>query len=460
MAAEPVAFGAFYRRFEDEVLGYFLARGATPEVAADLTAETFAAALPRRSWKRLADQARATMEASCREGRVVADARQRRHMPPLVLTDESVGRIAALERNTIAFASELRFDEQDDLRVRVVDESDFEQLATNLRLSGALVRRQATDPDPERDDTPRIPELEAALVEAAAHVRLRPRGAIVVATGMALAALGFILFAQDHSDHQPVSARAQQTLAAQFERTSVREIVRVGNAWATAFAASGPMSCVLDMTRTACERVICQSVDGPLENCSPLPRVVKSSFRGATVRDVVVNGRRAAARFSNGQVVEFVDGGPHSPWQVHGVGVRVGNGLLGRASSREEQVRRAGNAWAQWFAASDQPRCNRYMTQPACERVTCERMSGPIENCVVPTIRFRHSFQDATVEDVVVRGDRAAARFSNGEIVEFASGGPDNWMVHAFGRNAGWAIYQEARIERAGNAWRRRQMVG
>ena len=37
--AEPAAFGAFYRRHEDQVLGYFLARVGDPEVAADLTAE-------------------------------------------------------------------------------------------------------------------------------------------------------------------------------------------------------------------------------------------------------------------------------------------------------------------------------------------------------------------------------------------------------------------------------------
>jgi D-alanyl-D-alanine carboxypeptidase len=43
--AEPGAFGVFYRRHEDRVLGYFLARVGDPELAADLTAETFAAAL-------------------------------------------------------------------------------------------------------------------------------------------------------------------------------------------------------------------------------------------------------------------------------------------------------------------------------------------------------------------------------------------------------------------------------
>ena len=43
--AEPAAFCAFYRRHEDSVLSSFLARVGDREVAADLTAETFAAAL-------------------------------------------------------------------------------------------------------------------------------------------------------------------------------------------------------------------------------------------------------------------------------------------------------------------------------------------------------------------------------------------------------------------------------
>src|ERR687894_328491 len=41
---DPEAFGAFYRRHERAVFAYFRRRVPTPELAADLTAETFAAA--------------------------------------------------------------------------------------------------------------------------------------------------------------------------------------------------------------------------------------------------------------------------------------------------------------------------------------------------------------------------------------------------------------------------------
>jgi DNA-directed RNA polymerase specialized sigma24 family protein len=43
--AEPAAFGEFYARHESAVLGFMRRRTGDPELAADLTAETFAAAL-------------------------------------------------------------------------------------------------------------------------------------------------------------------------------------------------------------------------------------------------------------------------------------------------------------------------------------------------------------------------------------------------------------------------------
>src|ERR687895_1627863 len=42
---DPEAFGVFYRRHVDAVLAFFRIRTGDPELAADLMAETFAAAL-------------------------------------------------------------------------------------------------------------------------------------------------------------------------------------------------------------------------------------------------------------------------------------------------------------------------------------------------------------------------------------------------------------------------------
>jgi RNA polymerase sigma-70 factor (ECF subfamily) len=43
--SEPDAFAAFYDRYERAVAGYFARRTGDPELAGDLTAEVFAAAL-------------------------------------------------------------------------------------------------------------------------------------------------------------------------------------------------------------------------------------------------------------------------------------------------------------------------------------------------------------------------------------------------------------------------------
>src|SRR3954452_20345566 len=48
VSGEPGGFGVFYERRVREVLGYMMRRTGDPEVAADLTAETFAAAIVAR----------------------------------------------------------------------------------------------------------------------------------------------------------------------------------------------------------------------------------------------------------------------------------------------------------------------------------------------------------------------------------------------------------------------------
>jgi RNA polymerase sigma factor (sigma-70 family) len=152
--AEPSAFGAFYRRHEDQVLGYFLARVGDPEVAADLTAETFAAALvsahrfrprkkkPASAW--LFGIARNNLAMSRRQGRVEARARRRLGMAPLVLTDESIERIAALDRTALNLVGELPDDQQVAVRARVIDERGYPDIAKDLRCSEAVVRKRVS----------------------------------------------------------------------------------------------------------------------------------------------------------------------------------------------------------------------------------------------------------------------------------------------------------------------------
>jgi RNA polymerase sigma factor (sigma-70 family) len=150
---EPAAFGAFYRRHEDRILGYFLARVGDPEVAADLTAETFAAALasahrfrPRRkpavAW--LFGIARNNLAMSRRRGRVEARARHKLRMAPLVLTDESIERIAELDRTALALVDELPRDQREAVRARVIDERDYPEIAKDLRCSEGVVRKRVS----------------------------------------------------------------------------------------------------------------------------------------------------------------------------------------------------------------------------------------------------------------------------------------------------------------------------
>jgi RNA polymerase sigma factor (sigma-70 family) len=151
--AEPSAFGAFYRRHEDRMLSYFLARVGDRDVAADLTAETFAAALasahrfrprtePASAW--LFGIARNTLAMSRRHGRVEARARRRLGMAPLVLTDEVVERIAQLDAPALALVDDLPADQQEAVRARVIDERDYADIAKDLRCSEAVVRKRVS----------------------------------------------------------------------------------------------------------------------------------------------------------------------------------------------------------------------------------------------------------------------------------------------------------------------------
>src|SRR3954454_4443712 len=103
-ANDPRAFGKFYERHEQAVFVYFYRRVQDVEVAADLSAECFAAALlaaerfhagdpPAVAW--LLGVARNVLRRSAERRRVESRARARLRMAPLVLEDET---LAMLER--------------------------------------------------------------------------------------------------------------------------------------------------------------------------------------------------------------------------------------------------------------------------------------------------------------------------------------------------------------------------
>ena len=81
----------------------------------------------------------------------------------------------------------------------------------------------------------------------------------------------------------------------------------------------------------------------------------------------------------------------------------------------EWAIERIANRWARIFASTKSyANCSSHMTQPLCERIACETPEHvKIPNCTPPTTAYRRSFGKARVEEIAIRGERVAARFSN-----------------------------------------------
>lgn len=149
-------FAAFYRHFERPMLGFFMNATGRAEVAADLTAETFARALESvanfDAAKGRADQwlfgiARNVLSASYRRGRVDAAARERLGLPRLILDDqtaESISRLSSRDdRATLALA-ELPPEQQHAIEARVLQQRDYAEIAGELQCSEAVVRQRVS----------------------------------------------------------------------------------------------------------------------------------------------------------------------------------------------------------------------------------------------------------------------------------------------------------------------------
>lgn len=155
--SDPEAFGVFYDRFEREVLGFFYRATRRADVAADLTAEVFAAALESagafdpafgsaRGW--LFGIARHLLADAWELGRIEDRARRRLGMEPLAMTDELLERIEQLGSERTVSAVELLADLPDDQRQavtgRVLEERDYAELAGALHCSESVVRQRVS----------------------------------------------------------------------------------------------------------------------------------------------------------------------------------------------------------------------------------------------------------------------------------------------------------------------------
>jgi RNA polymerase sigma-70 factor (ECF subfamily) len=155
---DPEAFAEFYARYSHAVLGYFMNRTRRADLAADLTAETFAAALESAHRYRaegatavawLIEIARNKLIDSIRRGRVEDAARRRLGMRPLELDDA----LDALETR-LDFAAHERWLEEmlislppahrEAILAHVVDERTYAELSAELDISEAVVRKRVS----------------------------------------------------------------------------------------------------------------------------------------------------------------------------------------------------------------------------------------------------------------------------------------------------------------------------
>jgi RNA polymerase sigma factor (sigma-70 family) len=152
---EPSAFAEFYRRNERPMLLFFLRRTGSAELAADLTAEVFAAALagvpryrPRpgvaaEAW--LYGIARHVLSRSRRRARVEDRARKRLGMPPLELTDALVESIERLDaEGALGLMDDLPLEQREALQARVVEEREYGDIAREMQCSEAVVRQRVS----------------------------------------------------------------------------------------------------------------------------------------------------------------------------------------------------------------------------------------------------------------------------------------------------------------------------
>ncbi len=146
--------GEFYRRYEPAILGYFFRRTRRADLAADLTAETFARVIESRArfdaergepraW--LFAIARNVLTRSFDAGRVQDAARRALAMEPLELDDADLERIAD-EADDLALAAlrNLPSAQAKAVAGRVIDELGYDELAARLDCSESVVRQRVS----------------------------------------------------------------------------------------------------------------------------------------------------------------------------------------------------------------------------------------------------------------------------------------------------------------------------
>jgi RNA polymerase sigma-70 factor (ECF subfamily) len=156
----PHSFVAFYYRTMPGLLRYFARRTLDAQVASDLTAETLAEAFAARGRFRdrgdgsatawLYTIARRQFGSYLRKLRVEDAARRRLGMQQVELGPEDVERVEALidfeqvGRAVSAAFDELRADQREALRLRVIEGRSYAEVAAELGCSEAVARSRVS----------------------------------------------------------------------------------------------------------------------------------------------------------------------------------------------------------------------------------------------------------------------------------------------------------------------------
>jgi RNA polymerase sigma factor (sigma-70 family) len=151
------AFAAFYDRYERPVIGYFMRRTQDPELAADLTAEVFAAAFAAADRYRptgdtaapwLFTIAHNTLTSSLRRGRVEEAARRQLGVHAAIQLDAAS--TARLERAVVSEAwvldllRRLPVDQREAVRARVLEDRSYDDIAQELQTSSLVIRKRVS----------------------------------------------------------------------------------------------------------------------------------------------------------------------------------------------------------------------------------------------------------------------------------------------------------------------------
>ena len=147
-------FGRFYDRYVRALLAFFQRRVSEPETAADLTAETFAAALVARNrYEPRGATAAAWLFAIAhhkladyrRRGSAESRMQRRLGMEPVAVSSEDADMIRWLGDEVAAQIIEDLPDEQRDaIRAHVLEDQDYAEIARSRQLSEATVRKRVS----------------------------------------------------------------------------------------------------------------------------------------------------------------------------------------------------------------------------------------------------------------------------------------------------------------------------